>query len=281
MKLKRANLLLAITLVCLMSFSVMAQTNPMTADNVTVWLPHILNHGFASGGNVRVNLSYVVAEYGNQNWSSANIYIQSAGLTANSTLIKLNASENSNNYTDNITASFKSTGLEDGTDYTLTLNLFNGSTYLNKSYTLLRVDNTVPTTPSSLVPVSDTDNDLTFSSTVGGTSTTACTLYFLDGPNPGSSSYTMTHSSDNCSYTLTNVPEQTYNWYVQASDGTNTTNSAKQTTSIDVKTGSGKIFAQTSAKTLSVGNLVGNIPTGLIIFIVVAVIIGFIIYFKK
>jgi len=263
-----------------MSFSVMAQVNPMTADNVTVWLPHITNSGYASG-HVRVNLSYVVSEYGNQNWSSAGIYIQSAGLTANSTLSKLNASENSNNYTNNVTVSFKSTMVEDGNDYTLTFNLFNGSTYLNKTHALSRVDNTLPSTPTSLVPTSVADNDMTFSSAVGGTSTTACTLYFISGQNPGSPSYAMTHSADNCSYTLNGVPEQSYIWYIEASDGTNTTNSAQQTTSVNIQTGSGKIFAQQSAKTFSIGDVAGNIPTGLIIFIVVTVIVAFVIYKKK
>ena len=249
---KRSLLLVVISvlLLTLMTMSVSAITSNFSADNVTVYIPEGAFTNITSG-TVTINVTFNKL-YAEMNYSNLRtVYIQSAGLTANTTLAIANHTARnltgSGTEDANVTFDFVSTIVEDGTDYTMIFDIWNGSSgatgfgHVNKSVSIVRVDNTVPTAASSLTPTSDTDGDVTFSSTVTGRETTACTLYFVTsaGPSPGASSYTMTHSGDTCSHALTSVPEQSYIWYVQASDGTNTTNSAQQTTNVDITQGGG------------------------------------------
>lgn len=121
---------------------------------------------------------------------------------------------------------FVSTIIEDSTDYVFNATCTN-TTNVKDSGTVtgITVDNTVPVAPTSLSPTSDTDGSISFSATVTGARTTGCTLIFPD-INPGSPTYTMTHSGGTCTYSLSGVAEQTYQYVVRASDGTNTTDSS-------------------------------------------------------
>jgi len=169
-------------------------------------------------------------------------------------------------------ATFNSAILEDSNDYIFNVTCSNDTdTWAGDTNNRITVDNTIPQAPTSLSPSTDsidTDGTVTFSATVVGENTTSCTLYFVEG-NPGDSSYTMTHSGDTCTYTLSSIPEQSYKWYVQASDGTNTTNSATSRIIVDVKTSAGKLAVlsqaekkglvrRTGAKTFTVVETIGD-----------------------
>jgi cobalamin biosynthesis Mg chelatase CobN len=135
---------------------------------------------------------------------------------------------------------FASATLEDANNYIFNATCRNITKVIGSvTNSVILVDNIVPTAPSALTPTSDTDGTVDFSSTVVGRETTSCILYFT-GSNPGLSSYAMVHTigTNTCTYSSLSMPEQTYNWYVTASDETNTTNSATQTTNVDVYGGS-------------------------------------------
>ena len=172
-------------------------------------------------------------------------YYAKSSLTANSSwsLIGTNNTVNLTTLGKNATVTTLSTvGLEDANNYVINVtykNATGGNILGEDTSTSVIVDNTKPTAPSALTPTSDTDGTVDFSSTVVGRETTSCILYFT-GSNPGLSSYAMVHTigTNTCTYSSLSMPEQTYNWYVTASDETNTTNSATQTTNVDVYGGS-------------------------------------------
>ena len=155
-----------------------------------------------------------------------------ASATTNASAGVLIGNSIANNSVINVNMSYNTAGLQDGADYIFTAYCLNLTGDPNTATaTGIKIDNTVPTAPSSLTPTSDSDGDVVFSSTVIGENTTACTLYFVD-LNPGFTSYTMTHSANTCSYSLNGVPDQIYDWYVQASDGLNTSSSSVHTINV-------------------------------------------------
>lgn len=149
------------------------------------------------------------------------------------------------------------------------------------------ISNTIPQAASSPGPTDDdkdTDGDVTFIGTVVGSNTTACTLYFANGSTPGSASYTMTHAGNNCSYRLSDMPEQTYNWYILATDGSNTTASSTWNVEIDKATGhrAGLILKDQPSKVgpgfaLSIGGVdsVAGVSLNMILIIGIAGIVIF------
>lgn len=124
--------------------------------------------------------------------------------------------------------------LEDAPNYEFNATCSNITDYTDSFYsvtTTILVDNYVPNAPSSLSPGAstvDTDGSVTFSVTVLDTTTTGCSLYL------GPVGYGMTNTAGKCTHTLTNIPEQSYDWYVQATDGTNI--SGSETISLRVET---------------------------------------------
>jgi len=164
--------------------------------------------------------------------------------TANNTWTLLKTQANTT-ATDAATT-FSSTSLEDSNDYVFNATCYNDTdSWGDDTNTGITIDNTVPQTPTSLSPADgtiDDDGSVTFTATVVDENTTYCTLYFVGG-NPGQSSYTMTQTpgTTTCTKTLTNIPEQTYTWYVIASDGSNSSSaSSSNTISVDVKKSAGK-----------------------------------------
>jgi len=179
-----------------------------------------------------------------------------------------------NNFT---TVTFNSAAFEDATDYIINVtytNATNGVLHSADTNTGVTIDNTIPTAATSLSPTLNTDGAVTFSGTVTGSRTTACTLIF-EGTNPGATSYAMTHTGNSCSHALSNVPESSYQWIIRASDGTNTTDSSSQTTTVDIKTGSGKFAIQPIADVDNIVTSVTSAKIGAIpIWVIVAVILG-------
>ena len=157
--------------------------------------------------------------------------------TANSTYVVLNATvtNTSTNQTE-FTTNWESTAVEDASDYSFKVMCYNATNTSTGTNGGIEIDNGVPTAPSTPTPTdksTDTDGSVAFSVAVTGSETTGCTLYF-SGQNPGSASYAMTHSGDTCTLSSFSIPEQTYYWYVTATDGTNTTNSGTYRVGVDV-----------------------------------------------
>ncbi|MHA1867823.1 MAG: hypothetical protein ACTSXD_07130 [Candidatus Heimdallarchaeaceae archaeon] len=224
-------------------------TNLLLASVLVVTLASIFSIGSVSAADFGVNVSFVtpsasarisdgyVANVTNITFDAmvnCSFYVKSAALTANTTWALLNGTAENESLTHVAAVLPSALIVEDGTDYTLNATCRNSSNDLAYATVAITIDNTIPTTPT-LSPTDqtvDTDGTINFTATLAGENTTSCTLYF-DGTNPGSTSYTMNHVGDTCSYTLTGIPETTYKWYVENSDGTNTTNSATNTVNID------------------------------------------------
>lgn len=234
-----------------------------------------------------LNVTVTVTNQNNTN-VSCDVYAQSAN-TANSSWAKLTSSGIQNTTASIWNTTVNTELVEDGTSYIFNITCNNNTDVADSTSTGIIVDNTEPVTPSSLSPSdesTDADGDITFSATVAGVNTTACTLYF-DGTHPGYPSYTMTHSANTCTYSATSVPDQTYNWYIRASDGSNTTDSSIYTVHSDVQTSAGKaaLLAQQRGVKSKGGALlaVTDIGTteifGLPVWLIaVIIIIGIIVY---
>lgn len=142
---------------------------------------------------------------------------------------------------DNATAS--TTGWEDANDYQVRATCYNatGVTIGTVSATTTGVilDNYAPTAPTSLSPAAgstDTDGTVSFSATVNGFRTTACTLFL----GSGREAFTMTHSGSTCTYSDMVLAEGSYVYVVEASDGRNMSETSLDAFNIDVKTSAGK-----------------------------------------
>jgi len=234
----------------------------------------------AVGGSVFWNASFT--DFANA--LNCSLYASSS-LTANSSAIVIATATNESVNADYIKGTFNSILLEDANNYVFYAICINETedSETSASTTGITIDNTVPTAPTSLSPSAgstEDDSSITFSGTVTGSRTTSCTLNFV-GINPGSSSYTMAHSANSCSHSLTNVPEQTYEYYITASDETNTTNSAQTRFNMDIDTPSNWMFQEESIPnetlTMAPGEEGGKFPVWIIVLIVI-LIIGFVIY---
>ena len=217
-----------------------------------------------------------VSRYENCSW-----YVKGAGLTANTSWITIG--DQVINATNGLwTTTYNTTNnLEDGTDYIFNVSCTNATNTVSDVSSSVVVDNTVPTTPSSLVPSSestDDDGSISFSSTVTSGRTTACTLYFPNR-NPGSPSYTMTHSGSSCTYTISSLPEETYDYYIRASDGTNNTDSAVTRFNVDIETPSNFLFQGGQSEALSIAS--GDSDTNWTWIIIGVVVLIAIIYLLK
>ena len=182
----------------------------------------------------------------------AEIYIRSTA-TANSTLVLLaNVSNTTGGRWINFTIGAIDTHIvEDAATYDIRANVWNGTVNSQPNFivnftgcannvTNRVFDRTIPDTPTSPAPTGrQTVRDATFMGVVNGSETTECRLVF-DGKNPGSSSYVMTHSGNNCSQAFTNLPRGIMSYYIIADDGTNATQTATQTMDIDIRTTAAK-----------------------------------------
>lgn len=202
--------------------------------NATISLVSPANSATVSGTYI-LNATNVTTTF--DQIANCTFYAKSS-LTANSSWTSLGTFNNDSLIS--VNGTFDSTILEDANNYIFNATCRNSSNSVQSiaSTATIIVDNTDPTTPSALSPTSDTDGTVSFSATVTGRETTSCTLYF-SGINPGNPSYAMTHSGDTCTYTDLSMPEQTYQYYVRASDETNTTDSATTTLDVDVHTSAG------------------------------------------
>lgn len=282
-KINKFSLLFGLILV----MTILPMVSALATANVTMATP--VASGTLSGSAAVFNCS-LDAGFEGENWTSVRVSFQSAALTGNTTETTF-TSWITNTTTYDLNGTVDTTVVEDGNDYTFKCQVFNGTNYVNATRTGITIDNTIPQTPSSLSPAAssvDTDGDITFSGTVTGANTTSCTLFF-DGANPGSTSYSMTHTGNTCTYAATGIPEQTYSYYIRASDETNTTDSATTQIQVDKKTSSGNaallaeqnnLQSEGGAEFSVVDSTLGGIPIWVIALIVVLLVIGIIKYKK-
>lgn len=176
--------------------------------------------------------------------------------------------------------------IEDANDYIFNVTILNdtASGFLDDvTNTGITVDQSAPSTPTILTPTDDsTDEDGTFvfNVSVAGANTTGCTLYF-DGVGPGDSSYAMTHLGSACYYSATRIPEQTYNWYVTATDGTNTSTSSTWNIQVDYGVSTGRKALATDPSvatgtplTIGLGRDVAGIPVWVIVIVVAGIVVA-------
>lgn len=154
--------------------------------------------------------------------------------TANSTQYTVFTMYNTT-YGNATNATYLTSRFEDANDYSIVATCTNQTAGATGQGTAtlsnMIIDNSVPLTPTSPTIAANTriktkDNStLNFSITVTGNQTTACTFFI--GPNGGAqyNSYTATHTGDTCNYVWT-VSEGSLQYYMRASDGTNTTDSS-------------------------------------------------------
>jgi len=219
------------SLVALLSIALIPALVSAYAFTVTLVSP--ANNSVISGSSVVLNATVT----GN-NVKKCDFYARSLS-TANSSWVEI-ASVTNDTVNDTVfNTTFDSTVLEDSNDYQFYANCQNDTNYAKSEKNTVTVDNTVPDTPTSLSPSDktvDTDGTVTFSATVTDSKTTGCTLHL------GVNSYTMTYSGSSCTYTVSNLPEREYRWYITASDGTNSTNSATYTLIVDIQKAAGKKY---------------------------------------
>ena len=219
-KINRVVISLSI-LVMLIALALSASAMTLTLQTTTWSLNTLVN----------ISLDAVGTESIGENVTNVAIFASSSS-TANSSTSKLinltNASDK--NFMDMASANFtfgSNIVLEDANNYIITAVVTGngGADAKALAGTTATIDRTAPTAPTSLQPTNNADNsstdDMAFTIAVNGANTTGCVLYF-SGSNPGSSAYTMTHSGDACTLTISDIAEASYSWYATATDGTNT-----------------------------------------------------------
>ena len=219
-KINRVVISLSI-LVMLIALALSASAMTLTLQTTTWSLNTLVN----------ISLDKVGTESIGENVTNVAIFASSTS-TANSSTSKLinltNASDQ--NFMDMASANFtfgSNIVLEDANNYAITAVVTGngGADAKALASTTVTIDRTAPTAPTSLQPTDNADNsstdDMAFTIAVNGANTTGCVLYF-SGANPGSSAYTMSHSGESCTLTISNIAEATYSWYATATDDTNT-----------------------------------------------------------
>lgn len=277
-KFKMKNKFIYLTLVIVISLLTFSIASMATASAWTVNLIAPATSAIVSGATVTLNATISA----DANVKNCTFYAKSSGaLTANSTWSSLATATNTSAGDLVFNTTFDSSILEDCNDYIFNATCRNDTvTVTNASSTGVTIENTIPQAASSLSPTdksTDTDGSILFSGTVTGVNTTSCVLYF------GVESYAMAHSGNTCTYTLSNIPEQTYSFWITASDETNTTNSATYTSTIDITKSAGKaaLIAQregakvTGPHTLTFTNNLQDIfKENSTLFIIIGVAVG-------
>lgn len=223
---------------------------------------------------------------------NCTFYAKSAS-TANSswTLIK---ESTANNTLYNVNTTFVSTILEDSNDYVFNATCRNKTNdQTDRTITGVIIDNTTPTAPTSLDPATGTSRTsagtITFTSTVVDRETTSCTYAISKGDTDTGSDYitgTGTYSVGTCSFTKafsTSADGGNWYWKTIASDGTQTTTSAKNVYTVAIPSNGNLAVAQANqkAQVTTQGGILGGITSNPILIIVIVVIVFLIFNQKK
>lgn len=195
-------------------------------------------------------LNSTVAGWDNNDNLVVSYYAYSAD-TANSSAVAV-ATKTYNFTTDNgdLNNSFLSTILQDDNSYIFyveVVNATNTSDNATSTSTSVIVNNTIPSSPTSLTTGAQTARTFTISSTVVDSTTTACSFSWV-GNNPLSSGGvipTATYSGSTCTATVSNAPDYSYEYKLTASDGSDTA-SQKATFSVDLDSKGGGVSSVTT-----------------------------------
>ena len=260
--------------------------------NVTIVVNQLNNDGIINlNANTTINIS--IRAPAESNWTRVkDVYLISLGATANNTLLLVRNGNDANvtssnsgiTYNISIAINHSAVFVEDGNDYNLTIVLFNVTKTTNVSR-LITIDHGAPLAATSLLPASDTDGTVNFSATVTGSNATRCYLNFTN-TNPGSISYLMINDSttDSCSISIANIPEQSYGWFITTSDGTNATRSALQTTNVDTTSGGarGAQYLLEEEETGTLGKVLGgDKPNTTAVIVIVIIIVLTVLWFRR
>jgi len=229
----------------------MVSVMAMEEANITIVTPAV--SGSLIGATAIFNVTLITG-YEAENWTSIRIYLNSAGLTANTT--ETLATAWITNTTDlMLNGTLDSTVFEDGNDYVFKAQLFNGTDYLNVSRTGITINNGVPTAPTispADLTTRTTSGTQTFTGTVVDAETTSCTytIYRAGSPSDGNSGSGV-YSGTSCTFTKTfSTSADNGVWWVTitASDGTDTTSSSTNKYNVNlVGSGSGLVTPLTVA----------------------------------
>ncbi len=209
------------------------------------------------------------------NATAAKILVSSGTISGGTVF---NSTDGSNNT--RINFSVNTYALSDDTTYSFSVTVYNetGETLGTCAARNFIPDNTKPVITGAS-PVTDTrstsDRNNVFSTTC--TNTSSSTLY-LEG-----TAYTMTESSDACSYTVPFMTDGSYPWYTTASDGLNSTTGT--TITFVMSKGGGFIPGGGSASGTGTMAIGGN---GLFggggdnnMMLILLVVVGFMVFGKK
>ena len=291
---KKINLMLflGLFLIASMSLFVSSATTPLLAGNVTIDTP--ATSGTLTGATAVFNIT-IITGYEAQNWSSASVYLKSAGLTANTSDYLIATGWNLTTDLE-INGTLDSTQFEDGNDYTITFELNNGTATakVNVSRTGITINNTIPQAPSSLTPVTNSiissATTQTFSSTVIDGNTTSCTYVINRGGSSAdskSASGTTTYSASTCSFTKdfsTSLDNGIYYWTITASDESDNVISSEGLLNVQLPGTNGGLpqgTYTTEGKTFSVSSTGELIQNKWWIAVILIVIIGTIVILRK
>lgn len=262
--------------------------------SATVTLIAPASSGTVSGATYETNASISGVSF--HQVTNCTIYGRSASLTANTTFVNLNVTNNESSNQTQFLGSFNSSELEDGSDYIFYATCMNVSgapiNVTNSSLnTAIIVNNTQPDAPSGVSPASGSQvtasGTQTITSTVTDRETTACTYtFYRDGSSADSASISGsgTYSGSTCSFSksiTSNADNGLYYWTITASDGLDSATTAG-TMNIGLPGGSGGLppgdYQQSGNQIVQTGT--GTNST--VWIVIVVIIIGLlIINFRK
>lgn len=142
-----------------------------------------------------------------------------------------------NNTASGVNTTFDSVGIEDANDYSVNVTCANNTnTWTPDVHTGITIDNTIPQAPTlspSTNTLNKTSGTYTFTGDVTDANTTSCTYLISRGGavsgTQDSTTGSATYSAASCTFTKTfsnSKDNGDWYWYITASDGSNTTQSA-------------------------------------------------------
>lgn len=222
MKLKKLGILGLLSLITVLMAGIVHGADPTCAFDQTATTAGTSSTYIRETQNLSVTITNP-GEAEGKNATSAIISVNTGTITG---ALSFNTTAGTNNsYLNTTVITFQ---LKDDTTYTFTMSVKNESQgEIATCNSTFIPDNTVPvvslTTPADLAE--DTDGEVTF--TYACTNSSSATLYIESTP------YTMTESSDTCTYTGTWPSNGFHSHYIIGSDGLNSTTSTTSTVNIN------------------------------------------------
>jgi hypothetical protein len=183
-------------------------------------------------------IKFTMNQTGTEFYGAGSVVVCNASLTSSLTTNTTAQWSTSKNVTAGVNVNMtwviniSSAQYEDANDYTIKINCSNdtASIYQGTLSTANTVDNTDPTVATITGPedqaTNRVNNTMYFSATVTDANTVYAYVYWRDSSPTGHSKEAMNCSGSlgtTCTYTASNVPDGTYYWTIETSDGTDST----------------------------------------------------------